>query len=294
MTNLRASSGELIPAGFSQHTESSGGVAIDYVIGGEGPTLVLVHGYPQSWYEWRHVMPALAREYTVVAPSLRGAGLSDAPEGGYDKTTMAADIHALLVAIGRDRDIRLVGHDIGLMVAYAYAVAHPQDVVKLVLSEAFIPDSSIYTLPALSADGPGPWHFGFFLLTNGFPEQLIAGNETVWVDRFIDHIEVVKGSVTPHDVEVYANFLRIPGHLKATLEWFRSWPHDMVDNARYQHTKLAMPVLAVGADGSLGDFVSTNAAQYASDVTGVVVTGSGHWLYEEQPAEMTRILLDFL
>lgn len=282
------------PAGFSQHKVAVNSVGIDYVIGGHGPTLVLVHGYPQSWYEWRHMLPALAKHFTVIAPSLRGAGLSDAPPTGYDKKTLAGDIHGLLVQIGRDTDIRLVGHDIGLMVAYAYAAAHPHDVTKLVLSEAFIPDPSIYTFSALTADGPGPWHFGFFLLTNGFPEQLISGNEAVWVDRFIDHLEVVKGSTTPEDIEVYAGYLRDPAHLTATLEWFRTWPQDMVDNAQNQKVKLGMPVLAIGADGSLGDFVASNAKDYASDVTGVVIPNSGHWIYGEHPSELAQILLGFL
>jgi pimeloyl-ACP methyl ester carboxylesterase len=283
-----------LPAGFTTDRLPVDGVAIEYVIGGSGPTLVLLHGYPQSWYEWRHVLPALAEHYTVIAPSLRGAGLSDAPPTGYDKKTLAADIHGLLAQIGHDKDIRLVGHDIGLMVAFAYAAAHPEDVVKLVLSEAFVPDPAIYTFPALSADGPGPWHFGFFLLDNGFPEQIIAGNEALWIDRFIDAIEVVKGAVTPEDIEVYAEYLRQPGHLKATLEWFRAWPQDMEDNAQYKSAKLAMPVLAIGADGSMGDFVQANAREYAADVTGVIIENSGHWIYEEFPEKLTKILLDFL
>lgn len=283
-----------LPAGFTTDILSVDGVAIEYVLGGSGPTLVLLHGYPQSWYEWRHVLPALAERYTVIAPSLRGAGRSDAPPTGYDKKTLAADIHGLLTQIGHDKDIYLVGHDIGLMVAFAYAAAHPDDVVKLVLSEAFVPDPAIYTFPALSADGPGPWHFGFFLLDNGFPEQIIAGNEVVWVDRFIDAIEVVKGAVTADDIEVYAEYLRQPGHLKATLEWFRAWPQDMADNAQFKSAKLTMPVLAIGADGSLGDFVATNAREYAADVTGVVIENSGHWIYEEHPEQLTEILLNFL
>ena len=293
MTNT-ADQATLVPTGFTRQKVSVDAVSIDYVIGGNGPTLVLLHGYPQSWYEWRRVMPALAEHYTVIAPSLRGAGLSDAPPTGYDKKTLAADVHGLLVQIGHEKDIRIVGHDIGLMVAYAYAAAHPQHVVKLVLSEAFIPDPSIYTFPSLTADGPGPWHFGFFLLDNGFPEGLIAGDEIVWVDRFIDHIEVVKGAVTAEDVAVYADYLRAPSHLEATLAWFRTWPQDMVDNAVYQKTKLTMPVLAIGAQGSLGEFVADNASQYASDVTGVVVENSGHWIYEEQPAALTETLLTFL
>jgi pimeloyl-ACP methyl ester carboxylesterase len=283
-----------IPAGFNRHKVSVRSVGIDYVTGGNGPTLVLLHGYPQSWYEWRHILPALAEHYTVVAPSLRGAGHSDAPPTGYDKKTLAGDIHGLLVQISHDKDIRLIGHDIGTMVAYSYAAAHPRDVVKLVLSEAPVVDPSIYTFPALTADGPGPWHFGFFLLPNGFPEELIAGKELVWVDKFIDSLEVVKGAVAPDDVAVYAEHLRDPAHLKASLEWFRTWPQDMVDNAAYQKTKLAVPVLAIGAQGSLGDFVADKARAYASDVTGVVIANSGHWIYEEHPAELTRMLLDFL
>jgi pimeloyl-ACP methyl ester carboxylesterase len=283
-----------IPAGFAADKVQVGSVGIDYVIGGDGPTLALLHGYPQSWYEWRHVLPALAEHYTVIAPSLRGAGRSDAPPTGYDKRTMATDIHGLLTQIGHAKDIRLVGHDIGLMVAFAYAAAYPEDVVKLVLSEAFVPDPAIYTFPALSADGPGPWHFGFFLLDNGFAEQVITGNEEVWVDRFIDAIEAVKGAVTPTDIAVYAEYLRQPGHLRATLEWFRSWPGDMVDNAPYKAAKLTMPILAIGADGSMGDFVATNAREYAADVTGIVVENSGHWIYEEYPEKLTQILLDFL
>jgi pimeloyl-ACP methyl ester carboxylesterase len=285
---------EQLPPGFTGQKVSVGSVGIDYVMGGTGPTLVLLHGYPQSWYEWRHIMPALAEHYTVVAPSLRGAGHSDAPPTGYDKKTLARDIHGLLIQIGRDKNIRLVGHDIGLMVAYSYAAAHPDDVVKLVLSEAFIPDPSIYTFPSLTSDGPGPWHFGFFSLANGFPEQLIAGNEIVWVDRFIDSIEVVSGAVTTDAVAVFAEYLRDPAHLRATLAWFRTWPQDMVDNAAYQKTKLTMPVLAIGAQGSLGDFVADNARAYASDVTGMVVPNCGHWIYEEQPSELTRMLLNFL
>ena len=117
---------EQIPAGFSWRRVRVDDVNIEYVIGGNGPTLVLVHGYPQSWYEWRHLLPALAEHYTVIAPSLRGAGRSDAPPNGYDKKTLAGDVHGLLVQIGHDKDIRLVGHDIGLMVAYSYAAAHPE------------------------------------------------------------------------------------------------------------------------------------------------------------------------
>lgn len=289
-----ASSTEQLPAGFSEHKAQVNGIGIDYVIGGHGPTLVLLHGYPQTWYEWREVMPALAQHYTVIAPSLPGAGRSDAPAAGYVKKDLAADIHGLLAGIGHDRDIRLVGHDIGTMVAYSYAAAYPRDVTKLVLSEAPIPDPSIYSFPSLTADGPGGWHFGFFALTNNLPEDLITGRESLWVDKFIDDLEVVKGAVTPDDISVFSGYLKDPAHLEASFQWFRTLPQDMENDAEYQKTKLTMPVLAIGAAGSLGSFVPDQVSKYATNVTGVVVPNCGHWMYEERPAEMSRILLTFL
>ncbi|MEU8056064.1 alpha/beta fold hydrolase [Microbispora bryophytorum] len=284
---------EQMPAGFSEHKVQAGSVGINYVIGGHGPTLVLIHGYPQTWYEWRHIMPTLAEHYTVIAPDLPGAGRSDAPAAGYDKKTMAAELHALLVRLGRDKDLRIVGHDIGTMVAYSYAAAHSSDVRKLVLSEAPIPDPGIYSYPSLTADGPGPWHFGFFALANGLPEDLVSGRETLWTGKFIEDLEVKRGAVTPDEVSVFAGYLRDRAHLKASFAWFRTLPQDMADNAVYRKHKLTMPVLAIGASGSLGSSVQKQVKRYAKNVTGVVVPDSGHWIYEEHPDEMTQRLLTF-
>ncbi|GLY02294.1 MULTISPECIES: alpha/beta hydrolase [Actinoplanes] len=283
-----------VPAGFTEQKVRVGDVGINYVRGGRGPVLVLLHGYPETWYEWHDILPALSRHYTVIAPDLRGAGKSDAPAGGYDKKTMAADIHGLLTRLGLNRDVRLVGHDIGTMVAYAYAAAHPTEVKKLVLSEAPIPDESLYSFPALTADGPGPWQFGFFLLTNGLPEQTVNGREEQWVQGFTDHLEVVEDGVDATDVRVFAGYLKDDAHLRASFEWFRAFPRDIADNKINQKRKLRMPVLAIGADHSLKDVVGKQAAEYATDVTPALITGSGHWIYEEHPEEMTERLLDFL
>ncbi|WP_051799676.1 alpha/beta fold hydrolase [Catenuloplanes japonicus] len=285
---------ESIPAGFTSQKAQVGDVGIHYVIGGRGPTLLLIHGYPQSWYEWRHIMPALAAHYTVVAPDLRGAGDSDAPPTGYDKKTMAADLHGLLTQLKLDKDLRIVGHDIGTMVAYSYAAAHPADVTKLVLSEAPIPDPSVYTFPALTANGPGLWNFGFFTVGNGLPEQMIQGREDVWIDRFSDHLMVKKGALTADDIAVYAGNLRRPGHLAASFAWFRTLAEDVANDAEYQKTKLPMPVLAVGASAAMGTLVGDQVTQYATDVTPMVVPDSGHWIYEEHPTETTDMLLTFL
>lgn len=285
---------EQLPAGFSEHKVGVDGNGVDYVIGGHGPTLVLLHGYPQTWYEWRHIMPALAEHYTVIAPDLPGAGRSDAPATGYDKKSMAAAVHGLLVKIGRDKDVRIVGHDIGSMVAYSYAAAYRADVKKLVLSEAPIPDKSIYSFPSLSEKGPGVWNFGFFNVSNGLPEQVVKGREELWTDRFIDSLEVRKGAVSPDEISVFASYLADPAHLSASFAWFRTFPQDIADNAVSRRTRLTVPVLAIGADGSLGSAVPDQVRKYATHVTGAVIKNSGHWIYEEHPAETTSLLLSFL
>lgn len=282
-----------VPPGFTEQKVRVGDVGINYVRGGHGPTLVLLHGFPQTWYEWRGLLPELGKHYTVIAPDLRGAGKSDAPAGGYDKKTLAADIHGLLHTIGLDRDIRLVGHDIGTMVAYAYAAAHPGQVEQLVLSEAPIPDSGLYEHPSLTAQGPGAWQFGFFSLRNGLPEKLVKDREEVWVDGFTDSLEVQKDGIGPAQVGEFAKYLRDAAHLRAAFEWFRAFPEDIADNASYRKTMLTMPVLAIGASNSLGDQVAAQARSYATDVTCAVIADSGHWIYEEHTAELTRRLLAF-
>ncbi|MET8977355.1 alpha/beta hydrolase [Streptomyces sp. NPDC004539] len=286
--------GEQMPAGFSEHKTRVAGTGINYVIGGHGPTLVLIHGYPQTWYEWRGIMPALAEHYTVIAPDLPGAGKSDAPASGYDKKTMAAKLHALLLSLGKDEDVNVVGHDIGTMVAYSYAAQYPRSVRRLVLSEAPLPDPGIYEFPSLTAQGPGAWHFGFFSLRTGLPESLIQGRELTWATGFMRGIAVHKDALTPEDLQVFASYLRDPARLEASLAWFRTLPQDIADNARFQRKPLTMPVLAIGADGSLGKSVAEQVRRYATHVTPAVVPDSGHWIYEEHPKETTGLLLDFL
>ncbi|MET7669974.1 alpha/beta fold hydrolase [Micromonospora luteifusca] len=283
-----------VPEGFTEQRAQVGEVMINYVRGGQGPTLVLLHGYPQCWYMWRSLLPALARHFEVVAPDLRGFGGSDAPGGGYDKKTVAADLHGLLDQLGLTGDLRLVGHDLGTMVAYAYAAAHPDRVRRLVLSEAPIPDEDVYTLPALTSAGPGVWNFGFFSLGNGLPEQVVTGREVLWVDRFTDALMVRKGSIAAAGVEEYASHLRDPAHLQASFGYFRAFGQDIADNVAYRGTRLTMPVLAIGASASLGAKLAEQVGRYAETVRGEVVEDCGHWLYEERPEEMLALLCDFL
>ena len=284
------------PAGFTEAKVKVNGIGINYVRGGHGPTLLLIHGYPESWYEWDDILPALAAHFTVVAPDLPGAGNSDAPadKADYTKKAMAADLYGLMVKLGLTRNVSIVGHDIGTMVAYSYAAAHPKDVVKLVVSEAPIPDPSIYTYPALSEKGPGLWWFGLFNDPGTLAYDLFKGKEKVWVTESIPVLEDVKNSITPCDLAVFTHDLELPGHLQATIDWFSTFSQDIKNDAVYQKTKLTMPVLAIGGSGSLGKSVPMQLHEYATNVTGRVIKDTGHWLYEERPAEMTGLLLRFL
>jgi pimeloyl-ACP methyl ester carboxylesterase len=284
------------PIGFTEHKVSVNGIGINYVRGGHGPTLLLIHGYPESWYEWEPILPALAQHYTVIAPDLPGAGNSDAPaaEADYTKKAMAADLYDLMAKLGLSHNISIVGHDIGTMVAYSYGAAHRGDVRRLVLSEAPIPDQSIFTYPALTKDGPGLWWFGLFNDPNNLAYQMFSGKEKQWVFGSIPVLEVVKNSITQCDLALFTHYLREPGHLQATIDWFSTFGQDIQNDAVYQQTKLTMPVLAIGGAESLKDSVPTQVAQYATNVTGIVMKDTGHWLYEERPAETTALLLHFL
>jgi pimeloyl-ACP methyl ester carboxylesterase len=290
MTKLSTSA---IPEGFTETTARANGITLNYAIGGTGPAVVLLHGYPQTWYMWRKVMTALAEQYTVIAPDLRGSGGSDAPATGYDKATLAEDVHQLLAALGHADQVSLVGHDVGAIVSYAYAAAHRDSVRRLTLLEAPQIDESLYQFPSVTPTGPGLWNFGFFMLDNGLPERMVAGREDVWVAGFVDWLEVVKGAVDPHATAEYAAHLRRPGHLEASYAYFRTFPRDVEDTIRNRETPLSMPVLAIGGEGALGQAIPDQARMYAGNVTGAVFP-CGHWIAEESPELLLKHLLPFL
>jgi pimeloyl-ACP methyl ester carboxylesterase len=282
-----------VPADFAETTVPANGITINYVRGGAGPTLVLLHGYPQTWYMWRKVLPALAEHFTVIAPDLRGAGGSDAPADGYRKSVLAEDVHQLLVGLDLADEVSVVGHDIGTMVAYAYAAAHRDSTSRLVLIDSPLADESLYESPSLTAQGPGLWNFGFFSLQNGLPERMVAGREDIWVDGFVDWLEVVKDGVDEQAIAEYAAQLRQPGHTRASFEYFRAMHDDVAETIHHRDTPLTIPVLAIGAEGTFGQMVHDQVVRYAADVTGHIAP-TGHWVAEEDPAYLTERLLTFL
>jgi pimeloyl-ACP methyl ester carboxylesterase len=282
-----------IPVGFTENAAQANGIRLNYARGGQGPALVLLHGYPQTWYMWRKVMPALAGHFTVIAPDLRGSGGSDAPSSGYDVATLAQDVHQLLAGLGLTDKVNLVGHDIGTLVAYTYAAAHRGSTRRLTLMEAPQMDEMLYQFPATTPQGPGLWNFGFFMLENDLPERIITGREDIWVGGFVDWLEQVKGGVGAQAVSEYAEHLRQPGHLRASFQYFKAFHQDVADTIRNRSIPLTAPVLALGGAAAIGQVVADQSQAYAKDVTGAVLP-CGHWIAEEIPDTLTEQLLAFL
>ena len=263
------------------------GVKLHYLVAGKGDPIILIHGYAQNSHMWRPLMNELAKTHLVVAPDLRGFGDSAKAESGYDKKTMAQDIHALANSLGIQK-AGVAGHDIGLMVAYAYAAQYPGEVDRLALMDAFIPGVGDTTGLFLLKD---LWHFHFYGPT---PLALVKGRERIYFEHFWnDFAADGKKSVSEADRRFYTQKYAQPGAMKAGMEVFRNFDQDAKDNAVFATTKLTMPVLVLGGEKSGGDFLISQGKLVATNVEGVLVLGSGHWLVDEAPGQVIPKLLEF-
>jgi pimeloyl-ACP methyl ester carboxylesterase len=277
---------------FSHHMTPVNSIQLHYVIGGHGDPLVLLHGWPQTWYEWRHVMPALAKNYTLIVPDLRGLGDSSRPLTGYDGKTTAEDIHQLVSQLGF-KQIFLVGHDVGSQPAYSYAAAHPIEVKRLVIMEYIFPG---FTPPQLEGK---VWWFPFQQLPD-LPEALVEGKERMYLSWFYHNLAYNPSAITQADIDEFVNHYSAPGGMRDGFNYFRAFPEDAIQNENYSKTKLPMPVLAVGAGyiPAFGGDVPINYALYgmqrlAQNVTGIKVPLSGHWIPEERPDFVVKMLNNF-
>jgi pimeloyl-ACP methyl ester carboxylesterase len=276
-----------MPAATSQFAEFNG-VRLHYLVAGKGDPIVLLHGFAETSHMWLPLIEKLSGKYTVIAPDLRGFGQSSTPEDGYTKAAMARDIHALLMSLNYRR-IRLVGHDIGLMVAYAYASQYPDEVERLVLMEAFLPGvgdwNSVFLLRDL-------WHFHFYGKT---PLALVTGRERIYLEHFWnDFAADAAKSISEADRRFYAEEYARPGHMKAGMEVFRAFPRDAEDFAQFAKTPLTMPMLVLSGEKAGGPFLIEQGKMVASSVEGVLVKNSGHWLMEEAPDQVIPKLVEFL
>ena len=264
------------------------GAKIHYLRAGSGPAVVLLHGYTQTSRMWRPIIPLLARKFAVIAPDLPGIGDSDIPKDGLDMKTSAIRIHELVKSLGIQK-ARVVGHDIGLMVAYAYAAQFPADTEKLAVLDAFLPGVSGWEQVY---DDPNVWHFRFHGPT---PEALVQGRERIYFAYFWNDLAADKDHSLPvADREAYVAAYSQPGRMRAGWAYFAAWPQTAKDFARLAQTRLTIPVLAVGGEKSLGDVLGQQMKLVASDVAVVVLKGSGHWVLEERAKETTDALVKFL
>ena len=265
------------------------GLKLHYVVAGEGEPVLLIHGFPQTWYEWRGVISEFAKKYTVIAPDYRGAGESDRPQGGYDKHTMMEDLRGLVRQLGFNR-IRVVGHDIGAMVAYRYAAVHPDEVRQLVLMDAPVPGT-----PAIDQIRTmrRAWHINFHG-ERDVAEMLVAGREREYLSFFFKSRFTTPDAIPPADIAVYVAAYSAPGGMRAGFEVYRAWDQDARDNKPYLANKLPMPVLVLGGEMSVsGPWLETMTHEIASDGQFKLVRNSGHWLCEQNPHEVQRLLLEF-
>jgi pimeloyl-ACP methyl ester carboxylesterase/quercetin dioxygenase-like cupin family protein len=277
-----------VPAGFTERVVEVNGVKLHYFIGGQGSPVVLLHGYAETSHMWLPIMPLLAREHTVIVPDLRGAGDSSKPESGYDKKNMAVDIHELTSSLGLNR-VSMVGHDIGLMVAYAYAAQFPQATERLVLMDAFLPGIGNWKDVWLMRD---LWHFHFY---GEVPLALVKGRERTYFEHFWnDFAADPKHSIPEADRRFYASAYAQRGGMRAGFEYFRNFERDAKDFAELGATPLAMPVLVLTGEKASGTFLIEQARLVASNVQGQVVAGSGHWLMEEAPRTVIPALAAFI
>jgi pimeloyl-ACP methyl ester carboxylesterase len=276
------------PPGFAEHYTEVNGVRLHYYIGGNGSPVVLLHGYAETGHMWIPLMPLLAKNHTVIVPDLRGAGDSSKPESGYDKKNMAVDIHSLVASLGFTH-ATVVGHDIGLMVAYAYAAQFPQETDRVVLMDAFLPGIGKWKDVWLLRD---KWHFNFYGKT---PLALVKGRERIYFEHFWnDFAADPKHSVPEADRRVYTKAYAQAGGMRAGFEYFHNFERDAQDFAELGATPLPMPMLVLAGEKASGNFLIEQAKLVATDVRSQIVPGSGHWLMEEAPQIVIPAIVAFV
>ncbi|MVW84901.1 alpha/beta hydrolase [Pseudomonas sp. PB101] len=275
------------PASFHTQDIPVDGVTMHVRVGGKGPAVVLLHGFGDTGDMWAPLAADLARDHTVVVPDLRGMGLSSIPQSGYDKKTQAADIRGVLNALKIEHSV-VVGHDIGTMVAFAYASRYPERTDRLVVMDAPVPGippwNDIVRSPML-------WHFDF---GGADMERLVAGRERIYLDRFWNEFAGTPAKVDEGTRQHYARLYARPGAMHAAFAQFRSIRQDAVDNEASMAKKLSMPVLAVGGEKSFGANEAIVMRNAADKVTEVVIPGAGHWLMEEAPTQTIAAIRGFM
>lgn len=277
---------------FSHHSIKVRGTAMHYVTGGSGKPLVLVGGWPESWYAWRKVMPSFAKQYQVYAFDLPGQGDSGFATA-YDTQTIAAYLHDALVQLDIHKEF-LVGHDVGAWLSYSYAANYPDDVERLVLMDAAIPGVTPDQAFQLSEASHLKIFQFYWHAVPDLPEEMIAGREKQYLQWFFNAKSMHKDAITPADLAEYVRVYSKPGYMKSGFEYYRAFFADHDQNQKSAQTKLPMPVLALGGSGAVGDNLLKALTPVCVNVSGGSVEGCGHYLQEECPDEISSRILSFI
>ena len=274
------------PAGFKSDIANVNGVNIHYVTGGQGEPLLLIHGFGQNWFMWNRLLPELSKHFTIIAPDLRGLGESAKPETGYDKKTMAADLHELVKKLGYT-NVNVAGHDIGLMVAYAYAAQFGNEVKKIAFLDALLPGIE----PVWSNLKEKLWWFGFF----AWPAsgKVVDGKEREFLSNFWPVVGHVNNAFTKEESEEFIRAYSVKGSTTGTFHWFAAFEQDAKDNLEFMKNKLSMPVLTIGGEYQSAPFLGDHFKKVAINVKEIKIMGAGHWLVQEQTEPVLKGLMDF-
>jgi pimeloyl-ACP methyl ester carboxylesterase len=279
-----------VPDGAASRYATVNGVKLHFVTAGSGDPVLLVHGWPETWYAWRKIIPVLAPRFTVIAPDMRGYGDSDRPSGGYDKVTVATDLHRLIQSLGFGR-VHLVAQDMGGPVGYAYAASFPADVRDFVFIESAIPGFGLES--AMDVAHGGSWHMGFNM-TQGINELLVAGRERQFIEYFYRRGTLRSDALTTDDIDEYTRTYEAGG-LVASFNYYRT----LLDDAKLNREKLGrqglvIPVLSLAAEQGFGDSSHASIEQVASQVECRTVAGAKHFLVQDQPQAAADAILSFL
>lgn len=276
---------------FSNHYAEVNGTRLHYVSGGQGEPLILIPGYPETWWAYHKVMPLLASKYYVVVVEMRGMGSSDKAVSGYEKKNMAKDIHELVKILGFEM-VNIGGHDIGAHVAFSFAANHPETTSKLIILDTPHPDSSMYHLPMLPIPGANylyPWWLAFNQVKE-LPEKLLEGRMAIVIDYLFHNLIIDKQSITDFDKKIYASAYNSKAAIRASNAWYQAFPQDIEDNKTY--AKLKMPVIGIGGSGY--QMLQMSLPNTTINLQLKKIEESGHFILSEKPDEVARYIIEFL
>lgn len=275
--------------GFINGFEKVNNFILHYVEGGVGETLILLPGWPETWWSYHKIMPALAKRYHVIALDIRGMGSSEKPKQGYEKQQMADDVAALVKKMGYEK-VNIAGHDIGATIAFSFAANYPELTTKLIILDTPPPDENMYKLPMMPVPGNlHPWWIAFNQVKE-LPEKLLAGRMHYLLDWIFDQLLVQKQNISEFDRAVYAKTYETEEGISASNAWYQAFPNDIRDFKNYG--KLEMPVLAIGGSGF--KLLEMVLPALAKDLTFAEIADSGHFIQSEQPEKLVELMINFL